>query len=88
MFATNLIAMNAAPVDYTLPEGSDQKLLMKSAVLVTCGVSMGTGFAVGPRHIATAAHVVAGCKMRDIKTECISFNTVSDRYSVPALEAR
>lgn len=72
---------------YQLPEFVSPKNLTQSSVIIRSCSNIGTGFALGTKHIITAAHVVVGHNLPNEKIECMALRSVEKSYDVPTVKA-
>ena len=63
----------ANPPDYELPKEIDRNRLIKSSVIIRNEEAFGTGIAIGPKHILTAAHNLAAYALEKSRVNVHAF---------------
>lgn len=77
----------SSKVTYSLPKEIDQEALLRSSVLVKCGLAEATGVAIGDKWILTAAHNVVGYVIDKLPLFCAGIVNARESYHVPGMFA-
>ena len=69
LLSSKSLSMESA---YSLSHEVDPSILTQSSVIIMCPNGNGSGFALGEKHILTAAHTVVGYNLFKSPIECVA----------------